>query len=298
MVMIICSVLSIFFFQNVTIHAAETDVESKSGYGMPSYWVTIVPEEVVNEINWNEPTPTFYQGTPEWYKLRETLSKDEIGPGNETAEFAAYAMNEKKELALKLLSEEDIVATLKKPSHIDFNILKQEKHVTSTPGVKDSHPTQNPSQPLQNKKFLEEYTDFVKTIKAPPFDAEKHIDDLTNDVLGRLADLDIGDNDVEAIKFTTMETLNNDPRITSWRINLEQDIRNDNHPANKMVAICTDVSMNCSQSPEPEKQMIAVVMAHIGTCITLINAANVLEHDPFIFLNQEVYDLTYAKFFN
>ena len=94
-----------------------------------------------------------------------------------------------------------------------------------------------------------------------------------------------------------MTTLQNDSNLLAWKIDLEGNIKNDNHPANKMIALCREVSKFCSLSTDPEKQMMATVMAHIGTCITVINAASVLGQDPYQFLNHELYETTLDNFF-
>jgi hypothetical protein len=220
---------------------------------------------------------------------KELLEKQLLEKELLEKELLEKQLLEKQLSPLVLLKEDDIIASLKKPQYIDFNVIKLKKHVTWAPDVKDF------TEPQPHKNFMDEYREFTSTLTS--YDPEKHLEDLTNIVLNKFAEYNVSDNDIDTIKRVTLTTLQHDPQGFYWKTYLEADIKNDNHPANKMVAACREICINCSQSPEPENRAMATVMAHIGTCIILINVANALGQNPHQFLNQNFYDETFNTFF-
>ena len=89
-----------------------------------------------------------------------------------------------------------------------------------------------------------------------PFDPQSHLDTLTKEVLTRLTDLHANDNDIELIKNTTLTTLQNDSLYSEWKVNSERDIKNKKHASNQMISICKEICIFCSQSGDPQKQII------------------------------------------
>ena len=147
--------------------------------------------------------------------------------------MAASNINENKE---QLLKEKDILASLKKPQDVDFNIIKK-----------------------KYKNLSDKYRKLVPPLPNQPFDPQSYLDTLTKEVLTRLTDLHANDNDVELIKNTTFKTLQDDPLYSEWKVNSERDIKNKKHPSNQMIEIC-------SQSTDPQKQRIVVLnsMNYLG----------------------------------
>ena len=225
--------------------------------------------------------------------VQREIEKQEITPEVTIqvtpAEFTASNINENKE---QLLKEKELYDSLKeKYPQIDFSAIKKKKHVTWAPDVKDNE------KPNNYHPLVKEYQKVLPPLPNKTFVPSQHLDVLTGNVLLRLTDLHANDNDVELIKNTTFKTLQDDPLYSEWKVNSERDMRNSEHPSNQMVSICREICIFCSQSGDREKQNIGNIVAHIGTCIVVLNSMNYLGQDPSHYLNSELYDTTFNSFF-
>ena len=143
---------------------------------------------------------------------------------------------------------------------------------------------------------MKEYEDFVKM--NPKFDPVEHLDDIVNNVLQAFSEIEIDDFDEERKKKIILDVLQKDPQISAWRAKTAEDIKNNDHPSCIMVGECQTACANLKQSEELQHQVMNTVIAHIGTCITIINSAHVLNYDVSKFLDHEIYQITYEKFIN
>lgn len=127
-------------------------------------------------------------------------------------------------------------------------------------------------------------------------DPSSHLTSFCEKLLPRMEGLEIIEKDIPRIKKLILTMLLLDDREFNWSYRSEADATNPNHYSLRMREICKSLVLNNCESDDKKCIAFGIIMAHVGTCMDLINCSKLGKFDPYLYLNSEIYDKMLENF--